>query len=115
MPYVISGDDVPELKLTDKSTIKWGITHRNGARNYSMRYIKVKKGGSTPEHSHYYEHEIYIISGEGSVYVDGIKEDFGPSDFIFIPGGKIHRIDAKKEIKMICVVPIVAARQLLGD
>ncbi len=115
MPFVIRSEDVPTLPLTDKSTIKWGITHRNGAKNYSMRYIEVEAGGSTPEHSHFYEHEIFIIKGSGTTIIDGVTEVVKPGDFIFIPGEKKHTIKAKEKMEMICVVPIEAAKLLLGD
>jgi len=115
MNFVIKGDSVEKLKLTENSTIKWGITHKNGALNYSMRYIEVEAGGSTPDHSHFYEHEIFIIDGSGKILIDGKEESFEAGDFIFIPGGKKHTIKADKKLKMICVVPIEAAKMLLGD
>lgn len=115
MNFVIKFDDVPMEKLTENSIIKWGITHRNGARNYSMRYIVIEQGGNTPEHSHFYEHEIFVLSGSGYAFIDGIKEEINPRDFLFIPGGKMHKINAKEKMEIICVVPIEAARMLLGD
>jgi len=39
----------------------------NGAPNFSMRRFTVGKGGCSPYHTHAWEHEVYILAGQGEV------------------------------------------------
>ena len=43
------------------------ITAKDGAPNFAMRVIEVKPGGSSPFHTHPWEHEVFILSGQGVV------------------------------------------------
>lgn len=41
------------------------IGAEDGAPRFAMRLFAVKPGSSTPLHSHWWEHEVFILSGEG--------------------------------------------------
>jgi quercetin dioxygenase-like cupin family protein len=113
-PVVSESSEVEEMDLEGGGKIRWLITHRNGAPNFSMRLIVVPEGSTTPAHKHDYEHEIFIISGRGESVLDGKTSKLGPNSFLFIPGGVFHTIKAKKKMRMICIVPIEAAKKILG-
>ena len=38
-----------------------------GAPHFIMRHFTVDPGGSTPRHSHSWEHEVYVLKGSGAV------------------------------------------------
>ena len=46
-------------------TIRRVITHGDGAPHFTMRIIDVPPGKSTPYHSHPWEHEIFVLAGQG--------------------------------------------------
>lgn len=114
-PVVEKIDDVEAMPLEGGGDIRWLITHRNGALNFSMRYITVPGGKSTPAHRHDYEHEIFILDGEGEAELDGSVSPVSKDSFIFIPGGAFHTIRAKTDMKLICVVPVEVARMFLDN
>lgn len=107
-------DQIDAMPLEGGGTIRWLITHKDGATTFSMRLINVPKGNNTPAHSHDYEHEIFIIEGEGIATIGDENFNVGKDSFVFIPANKYHTIKAKNDMKMICVVPIKAAIQILG-
>ncbi|EQB65495.1 MAG: hypothetical protein AMDU3_IPLC00002G0132 [Thermoplasmatales archaeon I-plasma] len=113
-PVVKKAAEVEELDLEGGGKIRWLITHRDGAPNFSMRLITVPKGKSTPNHSHDYEHEIFLIEGKGEAVLDGRKFPVDSNHFLFIPGGVKHTISALEDMKMICIVPVSAAIEILG-
>ncbi|MCL6003546.1 MAG: cupin domain-containing protein [Thermoplasmatales archaeon] len=113
-PVVKGASEVEELDLEGGGKIRWLITHRDGAENFSMRLITVPMGKSTPSHSHDYEHEIFILEGKGRAELDGKEIPVEKESFLFIPGGVKHTIVAKDNMKMICVVPVKAAIKILG-
>lgn len=111
---VKGASEIKEMDLEGGGKIRWLITHRDGARNFSMRLITVPKGQSTPYHSHDYEHEIYVLEGRGEAVLDSETISVERDSFLFIPGGVKHTIAAKDFMKMVCVVPIEAAIKILG-
>jgi quercetin dioxygenase-like cupin family protein len=106
--------EVEELDLEGGGKIRWLITHRDGAKNFSMRLITIPHGKSTPNHAHDYEHEIFVIEGKGEAELNGEIISADSDSFIFIPGGVKHTIRAKSDMKMICVIPVEAAIKILG-
>ncbi|MEU8952869.1 cupin domain-containing protein [Streptomyces sp. NPDC048518] len=73
-------------------------THRklidtpDGADRFVLTEFEVAPNGSTPPHFHEWEHEIYVIEGTmGLVMPDqGMTEQVGPGDAIFIPRNEPH-------------------------
>jgi quercetin dioxygenase-like cupin family protein len=111
---VRGASEIEQQDLDGGGKIKWLITHKDGAKNFSMRLITVKKGKATPNHIHDYEHEIFVLEGKGEATLDGKTYSFKRDDFLFIPGGVKHTMAATEDMKVICVVPISAAIQILG-
>jgi len=66
---VIDKNDVKEEEVEDakKTTIRW-LIDENLAENFAMRYFVIGKGGNTPLHSHDWEHEIFVVKGEGYIH-----------------------------------------------
>jgi quercetin dioxygenase-like cupin family protein len=63
--------DVPEP--AKKVKIRWLINEETGAPNFAMRRFEVAPGGSTPYHTHDWEHEVYVLEGDGvAVSEDGV-------------------------------------------
>jgi len=113
--FVKNLEEIEEMEMDGGARIRWLITHRDGAPTFSMRYITIEKGKETPAHAHDYEHEIFIIKGKGEVTLGNEKKELKEGKFIFIPGKLFHKIHANEDMAMICVVPIKAAKLLLGD
>jgi quercetin dioxygenase-like cupin family protein len=88
-------------------TVRWVISEKDGADNFSMRVFEVEPGGYSPYHKHPWEHEVFILEGRGSV-VQGEKEvPFSKGDVIFIPPGEEHQIrnSSKETLEFICLIP----------
>lgn len=60
------------------------------APNFHMRVISFEEGGTTPRHSHPWEHEVFILKGYGSVEVDGKAVQLEPGDAVLIPANSEH-------------------------
>lgn len=113
--FVKKFDEVDEMDMPGGATIRWLITHKEGAPTFSMRFIKIDKGKASPAHSHDYEHEIYVISGKGEFTIGDQKLIAEKDHFAFIPGNVYHNMRAIEDMKLICVVPIKAAKEILGE
>lgn len=111
---VKKASEIVGMDLDGGGKIRWLITHRDGAKNFSMRLITLPKEKSTPNHSHDYEHEIFVLEGDGEAQLDDKLIPVGKNSFLFIPGGSQHTIRAKDDMKLICVVPVNVAVKMLG-
>ena len=92
---------------SSKVSVRWLITEEIGAENFALRFFELESGGYTPFHNHYWEHEVFILEGEG-VVVGGEEERlFRAGDVIFLPSNEKHqfRNSGKKTAKILCLIP----------
>ena len=66
------------------------ITEKDGAPNFAMRVIEVKPGGSSPFHSHPWEHEVFILSGQGVVKGEQGETQIEKESVIYIAPDEKH-------------------------
>jgi len=88
-------------------TIRWLVSEKDGAPNFAMRLFEMGTEGSTPYHSHEWEHEVYILEGKGKLTIEGDEKEFSDGYFIFVPQGVRHsfRNTGDGRLRFICVVP----------
>ena len=102
--------DVPLEREADgqKAGIRWLISKKEGAENFAMRMIEVEAGGSTPLHSHPWEHEVFVVEGESTVQILDEYQHIEKGYIVFIPSGLKHNFknSGKKVMKMICSIPL---------
>ena len=65
-----------------KLSVRWLITKETGAKNFAMRLFEMEAGGRSPLHSHNWEHEVFILEGEGIV-VGGQEEKNSKSEMSY--------------------------------
>ena len=72
------------------SVMRRVITTEDGAPNFCMRVIEVEPGASSPFHSHEWEHEVLILSGQGTVKGEQGESKIEKDSVIFVPSGEEH-------------------------
>jgi len=84
------------------------INAKDGAPNFCMRVFEVEPGSSTPSHSHDWEHEVFVLAGEGVVEGAGGRTTISPGSVIFVAPNEHHCfINAGDQtLRFICVIPI---------
>ena len=78
-----------------------------GWEGWVMRLFTVAPGGQTPRHSHTWPHINYIVSGEGTVYLNGREQNVQPGYSAYVPGGAEHQFinRGQQDFVFICIVP----------
>lgn len=86
----------------------------DGAPVYNMRMIEILPGGNTPDHSHPYEHENYVVEGKGQVMMNNEYFDLKPGDVVLVPPNTRHQYKNLGEniFKFLCSVPVEKYRNL---
>ena len=86
------------------------INADDGAPNFIMRVFEVEPGASSPSHSHPWEHEIYVLAGQGVAVSEEGQTQISKDSVVFIMPGEHHRIinNGKETLRFICLIPIIA-------
>jgi quercetin dioxygenase-like cupin family protein len=102
-------EPIPQTKSgTTGTSMRWLLSRREGANNFAMRVVRIEKGGFVGMHGHPYEHEIFILSGNGiAKEASGQEEEMNPGDFFLIePDIKHTFINTGDEpLEFICCIP----------
>ncbi len=86
-------------------TMREMITTADGAPTFAMRIFDVAAGASTPYHHHPWEHEVYIVTGTGSVRSEQGDRPFAAGDTVFIAPNELHCFVAETAVQFVCVIP----------
>jgi quercetin dioxygenase-like cupin family protein len=96
-------DDGQNARGVEKRVL---IGLKEGAPNYIMRHFKIKAGGFTPNHAHPWEHEVYVLKGNGILKTSEGEKVIKGGDYVFISPNELHQFCAKSSvIEFICVIP----------
>jgi quercetin dioxygenase-like cupin family protein len=87
--------------------IRWLISKEEGAPNFAMREFEVEPGGYTPYHSHAWEHEVFVLEGEGVAVSAEAETPIEPGTVVFVPGGQMHNFKntGPGTLRFLCLVP----------
>ncbi len=96
-----------EMDGVKGTTVRWLIKDEDGAENFAMRLFTMDVGGHTPLHTHDFEHEVFIVEGEGAVVNGGKDNPFRAGDVIFLPANEEHQFKntGNVPVKFLCLVP----------
>ncbi len=88
--------------------IQWLIPP-DKAKTFAMRRFIIKEGGHTPLHRHDWEHEIFVLAGEGAlVDKEGNEHPLKPGCFAYVEPNEIHQFKnvGKEDFIFLCMIPI---------
>ena len=87
--------------------VRWLLSRDDGAPNFAMRQFEVEPGGFTPKHNHPYEHEIYVIDGEGEVYAGDVPNAIKAGDVVMVKPDELHQFKnvGERPLKFLCLIP----------
>ena len=89
------------------------ITADDGAPHFCMRVFEVEPGSSIPLHSHPWEHEIFVLSGQGAVLSEGGETQVVKENVIFVPPNERHGFanNSHQPLRFICLIPLGTSDQ----
>jgi len=112
MPYVKTEEMVPAQVMGPEApgvTVRWVIdAEHDHAPHYALRVITVPVGSYTPHHTHNYEHENYILEGEGTVQIGDEVLPVKAGNIVYVPPAIKHqyRNTGNRPFKFLCGIPI---------
>ena len=99
--------EVSEEPVGEGKTIRWVIGKPEGAPNFAMRVAKFEPGAVFETHQHPYEHEIFVLEGEGVVEGPEGEIPMRPGVALYVPPDEPHgyRNTGTGELRFICIIP----------
>ena len=96
-----AGEDASGIKM------RWLISKEMGANNFAMRYLEIEPEAFSPLHDHPWEHEIFVLEGEGLTSGGKDEMKIKKGDSVFIPPNEIHQTKniGTKTLKLLCMIP----------
>jgi len=100
-----------EMEGSRGCSVRWLLGERDGTPNFAMRQFEVAPGGYTPRHFHPYEHEVFVLEGEGVVYEGDKSHSLKAGDVVLVRPDEIHqfRNTGQAPLKFLCLIPNSAA------
>jgi len=91
-----------------KTTIRWLWGKTDGAQKFALRLIEVAPGGSTPHHSHPYEHEVYVLEGKVRLCGDAGEHLLDAGDTAFVQPSEVHQFVNAGDgvLRFLCGIPL---------
>ena len=92
----------------DRLSVRPLVTQADGASAFSMALLELAPGGSTPDHSHQREEEIFVKAGSGIVTYSGEQSDVGPGEVLYIAPNENHQFvnTGDSVLELLCVTQI---------
>jgi quercetin dioxygenase-like cupin family protein len=92
---------------TEGVSLRWVVAKEDGAPRFAMRVIEVQPGCATPHHRHWWEHEVFVLSGRGMVKGGDVERPIAEGSVVFMPGEEMHQFvnTGSDVLRFICMVP----------
>ena len=97
--------EAKEAEGSFKLKIRW--LNNEGSRNFAVRHIEIGPDDYSPYHNHPWEHEIFVLEGNGTAVGEKETESISVGDLISIPSEEIHQIKntGKSTLRILCMIP----------
>ena len=99
--------ETEELKTPSGKSVWWLLSKEVGTPNFEMRYFEVEKGVEGTEESHPFEHEVFVLKGEGVIKSQDKEVSIKRGDAIYIAPNEFHQFFClgEESLGFICIIP----------
>lgn len=90
-------------------TVRWVISKEDGAPHFAMRVFEVQPGASSPYHQHPWEHEVFILEGQGTLKTAQDEVPFEPQYVVYVAPNEWHQFINRGQgaLRFLCLIPHV--------
>ena len=106
---VFQFDEVPAESYAGMQgvAIRWVLGANVDAPTAYMRVIEVEPGHATGYHEHTWEHQAFVLAGEGAVRHGTTRTPLREGACVYVPPDEIHQFinTGNTVLRFICVIP----------
>ena len=113
--WEITEEKVPE-NMASCTTIRWLLSEKDGVPTFYMRMFTMGPNCHIKGHYHPWEHEIYVLQGEGTIRIGDKKYLVGPGSFIYVPPNVEHEYwSGSTGLRFLCMIPSKPTAEERGE
>ena len=104
---IVHYEDVEADEAEGDSKLKIRFLNTEGSETFAVRHCEFEPGGCSPSHSHSWEHEMFVLEGQGVVVGDNETRVIVAGNAISIPAGEKHQVrnTSEKTLRLLCMIP----------
>lgn len=89
------------------TSIMWLIGEGSGAPNFYLRLFEIEPGGNTPYHTHQWEHEVFVLEGNGVINTEEQSIPIKKWSFALVLPNEEHQFKNTGNVllKFLCIIP----------
>lgn len=107
MAWTSHYEKVKSQYVLDGVTMRLVIGPDQGAPVFNMRIFDVQPGAATPQHSHWWEHEVFVLQGTGELRLQDRSCPLASGSAILVERNEMHQfVNTGTEIfRFMCLIP----------
>ncbi|NVJ53542.1 MAG: cupin domain-containing protein [Campylobacteraceae bacterium] len=104
--YLKASNSIEQNHIPNTDNANIAVLTPNEDKDFIVRKIVLKNGGSMPNHTNIIQHQQYVLSGEAKVVVGNEEYKAKEGDFIYIPAGVEHYYEAcyGSDYEFLCMI-----------
>jgi quercetin dioxygenase-like cupin family protein len=89
-------------------TVRWLISELEEQPEFAMRLYEIELGSVTTAHTHYWEHQVFVLSGQGAVIGEESEIPLVEGDMVYVPPLERHQFANKgnKMLRFLMMFPL---------
>jgi quercetin dioxygenase-like cupin family protein len=89
-------------------TVRWLVSELDETPRYALRLYEMERGCVTTAHTHYWEHQVFVLSGQGTILAGQDEAQIEEGDMVYIPPGERHQFinRGRKPLRFLLALPI---------
>ncbi|NBK20751.1 MAG: cupin domain-containing protein [Spirochaetia bacterium] len=109
--FVSHRDEIEKKRIespsSNKVTKQVLVGPNQGWEDHVMRMFTLGKEGFSSRHAHPWQHIIYVVEGEGMLFMDGKDYPLKAGTTAYVPSEILHQLSQSGEepFVFICIVP----------
>ncbi|MEO0229319.1 MAG: cupin domain-containing protein [candidate division WOR-3 bacterium] len=96
-----------EMEGAKNVYIRWLLGPEDKMPNFYLRMFRIEKEGHTPYHSHPYEHEVFVLEGEGALIIENKEYQLKKGYVAYVPADSNHQFknSGGEDFVFLCIIP----------
>jgi quercetin dioxygenase-like cupin family protein len=94
--------------------VRWLVSEADETPHFALRLYEIEPGAVTATHIHYWEHQVFVLSGRGAAIGDKGEIPISEGDLIYVPQAERHQF-ANRGSELLRFLMVLPIAQYMGQ
>jgi quercetin dioxygenase-like cupin family protein len=88
--------------------VRWLVSEAEQTPDFALRLYEIEPGAVTATHAHYWEHQVFVLSGTGAAIGEEGELPLRQGDLVYVPPAERHQFAnrGRELLRFLVVLPI---------